>query len=129
MYKVKTNSYGTIKHVQQDPTRCSRIQLEFGSDYDETFSPFARQESLRRLIAVSTLQRLILHHADVITSFLNRARDAIYMYNPRKRRIFGTWLPAHKVGHTIVCGLPPRKKNGRGREKIVKPTLPEAHWY
>ena len=58
VYKVKTNTYGTIKHVQQDSTHCSRIQLEFGSDYNETFSPFVKQVSLRRLIAVLTLQRL-----------------------------------------------------------------------
>ena len=78
MYKVKTNSDGTIKHAQQDSARCSRIQLEFGSDYDETFSPFVRQESLRRLIAVSTLQGLILHHVDVATSFFKVAGAGYY---------------------------------------------------
>ena len=39
--------------------------------YDETFSPVARMESLRTLVALSTQHNLELHHIDVTTTFLN----------------------------------------------------------
>ena len=41
-------------------------------DYDETFRPVMRQESLRTLVALSTQLELELHHVDVVTAFLNR---------------------------------------------------------
>ena len=70
VYKVKTNNDGSID--------CYKARLvargfdqKFGSDYDETFCPVVRLESLRTLIAPSTQRGLELHHVDVATAFLN----------------------------------------------------------
>ena len=40
------------------------------------------------------------------------------IYNHRKGRNFGAWLLVHKAGHMMVCGLPSRKKKGKGRVKL-----------
>ena len=42
----------------------------------------------------------------------------IYCTAIYKGRSFGAWLPALQVGHMMVCGLPSRKKNRRGRVKM-----------
>lgn len=44
---------------------------KFGSDYDETFCPVVRQESLRVLVALSVQCGLKPHQIDVTTAFLN----------------------------------------------------------
>ena len=68
--KVKSNSDSSVD--------CYKARLvaggfdqKFGSDYDETFFPVVRLESLRTLIALSTQCGLELHHVYVATAFLN----------------------------------------------------------
>ena len=48
-----------------------RFTLEYGKDYDETFCPAIRQESLRTLIALSVKCGMKRHLVDVTTAFLN----------------------------------------------------------
>ena len=82
VYKVKTHSYGSIE--------CYKARLvargfdqRFGSDYDETFCPVVRLESLRTLIALSTQRGWELHHVDVQTAFLNGTlQEEVYMKQP-----------------------------------------------
>ncbi len=85
VYKVKTGADGSIeshtaKLVAQDFTQ------KYGSDYDETFCPVVRLESLRVLIALSMQHslKLKLHHVDVTTAFLNgNLEEEIYMKQPK----------------------------------------------
>ena len=42
-----------------------------GIDYDEVFSPVAKLESIKILIAIATQENWELHHLDVKTAFLN----------------------------------------------------------
>ncbi len=54
-----------------------------GADYDETFSPVARLESLRTLVAVSVKKGLQLHQVDITTAFLNGVlQEEVYMSQP-----------------------------------------------
>ena len=54
-----------------------------GIDYDETFSPVARFESLRLLLALATLEDWEIHQMDVKSAFLNGVLDEeIYMEQP-----------------------------------------------
>ena len=46
-----------------------------GLDYDETFSPVVRTESVRALIALAAKNNMILHQLDVTTAFLNGTLD------------------------------------------------------
>ena len=52
-----------------------RIHAGFWINYDETFSPVARFESLRLLLALATLEDWEIHQMDVKSTFLNGLLD------------------------------------------------------
>ena len=55
-----------------------------GIDFDETFSPVARFESLRLLLALAALEDWEIHQMDVKSAFLNGVLDEeIYMEQPQ----------------------------------------------
>ena len=55
-----------------------------GIDYDEVFSPIARMESIKILIAIAAQENWELHHLDVKTAFLNREiKEDIYINQPK----------------------------------------------
>ena len=60
------------------------VSTRYGLDYDGTFCPVVRLESLRTLIALSTHKGLELHHVeDVHTAFLNGTlQEKVYMKQP-----------------------------------------------
>ena len=56
---------------------------KFGSDYNETFCPIVRLESVRTLIALSVQYGLKLHQVDVTTAFLNgELEEEVFMRQP-----------------------------------------------
>ena len=56
---------------------------KYGMDYDETFSPVVRSESVRTIIAIAAKENLILHQMDVKTAFLNGSlHEEVYMKQP-----------------------------------------------
>ena len=89
VFKTKVNADGKIE--------CYKARLvaqgfsqRFGSDYDETFSPVVRLESLRTLIGLSVYYRLQLHQLDVTTAFLNgQLKEEVYMTQPEGFVQFG----------------------------------------
>ncbi len=61
-----------------------------GQDYDETFCPVVRQESLRMLIALSVQQDLKLQQIDVTTAFLNGSlEEKVFMRQPEGFEVKG----------------------------------------
>lgn len=77
VYKVKTGADERYK------TRLGFTQ-RYESDYDETFSPVVRQESLLVLIALSVQYGLKLHQVDITTAFLNGTlKEEVYMRQPK----------------------------------------------
>ena len=51
-----------------------------GIDYEETFSPVARFESVRLMIALAVHNKLKLHQMDIKTAFLNgELSEEVYM--------------------------------------------------
>ena len=55
----------------------------YGIDYDETFCPVVKFESVRALIALAANKKLHLHQLDVTTAFLNgELKEEIYMKQP-----------------------------------------------
>ena len=82
VYKVKTNSDGSIEHYKARLVARGFDQRP-GLDYDETFCPVVRLESLRTLIALSTQRGLELHHVNVHTAFLNATlQEDVYVKQP-----------------------------------------------
>lgn len=56
---------------------------KFGSDYDETFCPMVRQESLCTLVGMSAQHGLKLYQVDVTTVFLNgQLEEEVYTAQP-----------------------------------------------
>lgn len=56
-----------------------------GVDYDEVFSPVARDTSVRSLLALANVHDLEIHRMDVKTAFLNGSLDfEIFMSQPEE---------------------------------------------
>ena len=56
---------------------------KFGLDYEETFSPVVRFESIRSVIVLGALHKLQLHQMDVSTAFLHgELTEEVYMRQP-----------------------------------------------
>ena len=82
VYKVKTGGDGAIERYKARLVAQGFNQRQ-GADYDETFSPVVRMESLRALVALSTQHNLELHHIDVTTAFLNGVlEEEVFMRQP-----------------------------------------------
>ena len=69
-----------------------------GVDYEETFAPFCRYESVRILLSLAAALNLEMIQFDVETAFLNSEMDMdepVYMEQPE----------GFIVGHNMVCEL------------------------
>ena len=63
---------------------------KYGIDYDETFCPVLRFESVQTLIALAAEYKLQLHQLDVATAFLNgELKEEIYMKQPEQFEVKG----------------------------------------
>ena len=55
----------------------------YGDDYDKTFCPVVKFESLRAVLALAVNKGLKLHQVDVTTAFLYRSlEEEVYMKQP-----------------------------------------------
>ena len=70
VFKVKTNADGSIERCKARLVAQGFSQQE-GLDYDETFSPVVRSESVRSVIALAAMNDLRLHQMDITTAFLH----------------------------------------------------------
>ena len=82
IYKVKRNCIGEITRHKARLVAKDYSQKK-GKDYDEVFSPMARAESIRILIALAAQLKWKVHHLDVKSAFLNgEIEEEIYVYQP-----------------------------------------------
>ena len=82
IYKLKHDEDGNIERYKARLVAQGFSQKE-GIDYDETFSPVVRFESIRTVIALAAQFGLKLHQMDVKTAFLNgELKEKIYMKQP-----------------------------------------------
>ena len=83
VYKVKKGADSSTERYKARLVAQGFTQ-KYGTDYDETFCPVVRQESLRVLIALSIQYGLKLHQVDVTTAFLNgNLWEEVYMKQPQ----------------------------------------------
>ena len=98
--RVKTNEKGEIEKYKGRVVAKGYSQVE-GVDYDQTFSPTVRFESIRQMVALGTAKGMHLHQMDVTTAFLYAPlEEEVYMEQPE-----GTVLPGNenKVMKLLKC--------------------------
>ena len=80
--KVKTNADGSIERCKARLVAQGYSQKE-GLDYDETFSPVVRSESVHSVIALASMNGLRLLQMDIATAFLHGdLEEEVYMKQP-----------------------------------------------
>ena len=98
--RVKTNEKGEIEKYKGRVVAKGYSQVE-GVEYDQTFSPTVRFESIRQMVALGTAKGMHLHQMDVTTAFLYAPlEEEVYMEQPE-----GTVLPGNenKVMKLLKC--------------------------
>ncbi len=83
VFKVKTNEDGSVQRCKARLVAQGYSQKE-GLDYDQTFSPVVRPESVRSVVALSNQLGLKVHQMDITTAFLNGGlQEEVYMKQPK----------------------------------------------
>ncbi|TPX52540.1 DNA-directed DNA polymerase, partial [Powellomyces hirtus] len=75
VYKIKRNPDHSIKKFKARLVARGFTQRE-GIDYDETYAPVVKFNTLRMLLAIAAHYDLEIHQMDVVTAFLNGDIDA-----------------------------------------------------
>lgn len=90
VFKKKMGADGTIERYKARLVAQGYAQ-RYGMDYDETFCPVVRQESLRVLIALSVKNGLKVHQVDVTMAFLNGSlqQEEVLMRQPEGFEVEG----------------------------------------
>ena len=82
VFKEKMGADGSIERHKARLV-AQGFSQQHGLDYDETFSPVVRTESVRTVIALAARNNLLLHQMDVTTAFLNgNLKEEVYMRQP-----------------------------------------------
>lgn len=82
VYKLKKNADGSVEWYRIRLVAQGFTQ-KFGIDYDETFCPIVRFQSVRTVIVLGVQNGLKLHQMNVATAFLNgELKEEVYMKEP-----------------------------------------------
>ena len=82
VFKVKYGASGDVERFKARLVAKGYAQKP-GIDYEETFSPVVKFQSIRTLLAFAVQNDLLLHQMDVVTAFLNGTlEEDIYMEQP-----------------------------------------------
>ena len=94
IFKTKFNSDGTIQKHKARLVARGCIQ-EHGIDYEETFSPVARFETVRVILALAAQMQWTIFQFDVKSAYLNgELKEDVYVQQPEYFEIAGA---EHKV--------------------------------
>ena len=83
IFHSKTNEEGNVIHNKAHLVAQGYSQME-GVDYDETFAPVARMESVRILLALACHLKFKLYQMDMKTAFLNGILKDVYVDQPKE---------------------------------------------
>lgn len=107
VYRTKKSTDG---HVSRYKARlvAKGFQQVHGIDYDETFSPVAKMDSIRLALAMAATRRWQIHQMDVKNAFLHGdLKEEIYMEQPQ----------GYAQNSSLVCKL---KKSLYGLKQALR---------
>lgn len=82
IYKIKSNSDGSIERYKARLVARGFTQ-EYGLDYEETFSPVVKYDSIRILLAIAVSEGMSMKQFDIKTAFLyGELKEEIFMSQP-----------------------------------------------
>jgi hypothetical protein len=82
VYRTKYASYGTIERHKDRLAAKGFSQVE-GIEYNETFSPVAKMNSIHLVLSLAASHKWEVHQMDVKSAFLHRdLQEEIYMEQP-----------------------------------------------
>ena len=88
VYSIKDNPNGEVIYKARLVAKgYSQVQ---GRDYSETFSPTAKMSTIRMIMQVSAENKMMVHHLDVRTAYLNAPIDCeVYLSQPEGYAVSG----------------------------------------
>ena len=82
VFKVKYYDDGTIEKFKARVV-AQRYSQVYGIDFEETYAPTVRYDTLRLLFAIATIEDWEIHQMDAISAYLaGELKENIYMYLP-----------------------------------------------
>lgn len=95
VFKIKTHPDGTLQRYKAHLVVKGYRQIE-GIDYDETFAPVSRYETVRIMLSIAAARNWHIKQFDIGTAFLNSPIDKLtFMEQPE----------GYGVGNNLVCEL------------------------
>jgi hypothetical protein len=95
VYKVKTDPEGKIEKFKARLVVKGYNQVE-GLDYEETFAPVCRYETIRMMISCAVQSNWVIKQFDIATAFLN---------SPLEEETFMEQPEGYVIGSDLVCKL------------------------
>ena len=85
VYRIKCDNRGKIQKYKARLVTCGYGQ-RYGIDYQETFSPVAKFDSIRLILSCAAMDNMKLQQFDVTTAFLYaNLEEDVYMKQPKNR--------------------------------------------
>ncbi|KRY07593.1 Retrovirus-related Pol polyprotein from transposon TNT 1-94, partial [Trichinella patagoniensis] len=82
IFKAKRDASGKIHSYKARLVACGFSQ-RLGEEYDETFAPVVKHETIRTLLSIAAVKSLHVQHFDVKCAYLNaELPEKLYMEQP-----------------------------------------------
>ena len=78
VFKLKHSCNGRVERFKGRLVAKGYSQ-KHGLDYDETFSPVVRHQSICALLAYGVQKGILIHQMDVVTAFLNGELESLFL--------------------------------------------------
>lgn len=122
VFKAKLDAEGNI-HTHKARLVARGFSQRYGEEYDETFAPVVKHETVRILLAYAAARRQHVRHLDVKSAYLNgELSEDLYMEQPEGFEVPGAEEKVLRLRKSIY-GL---KQAARAWNNAAKATLNQA---